>query len=349
MPDGLAIVAKSIMRSLPVIGDIAKMFEPVEDWAILGRQTPQVQSWLLSRWELWKGYFSNIVMEPPERLAPYMDQRLRAEWANQIGLPYSLYSLGVWSKSSQGIWSQAMAKEFEMSPDELGMYYYIDLPKAKIREKLTWLHNLVYPTRIPDLEDIWELLTNDLITEAEAVKLFQQHLGYPESLIWKLLPCWYYDFTITDLFRICRNVSVNTDWLRKQLRKIGLEKGDIDLMVKVLQRELIKDDMLTLISSMRSWVGAGILDLGEFSRLLDELGVNPEEKEYHMKIAKLSLDKAIASNMVEREIYLYRRDVLTEDELYERMKLRGVNPLLANSIVSLEAAKKGKEWIAPSP
>jgi len=44
------------------------------------------------------------------------------------------------------------------------------------------------------------------------------------------------------------------------------------------------------------------------------------------------------------KIYLFRRDVIGPDELYEKLRDLGISDEVANAITELEAARKGIVW-----
>ncbi|MBS7251440.1 MAG: hypothetical protein KIH08_12765 [Candidatus Freyarchaeota archaeon] len=204
--------------------------------------------------------------------------------------------------------------------------------------------NKVFELGRPNYEDAFIMWRKGLLPYEQLLAILREDEGMKESLARNFITHLYYDPSPSELLRIVRNAPVSDDWITEKLKEFGLDDTDLPIFLNAIKRERIKDEISRMWAAFESDYEFGLYSEKEVDDLLTKWDLSEDEKELMKTTAQLRRDKAIIKLLRDAEIYLYRTGQLTENQLFGKLQLLGIDKRVANAIVRLEAAKKGIDW-----
>ena len=208
----------------------------------------------------------------------------------------------------------------------------------------SYLANSILTPEIPSPQDLAQLRYEGLISEDQFKENMKYH-GYSEDWARKLYTIWDFTPSFFIMERILREMYVPKEVFEEWLNK--------NRMVNEKHRQVYKDyfdyspfrdEFMKIESALKSLYEYGFIDETTLRQAIEKIKPHPKTWEATKDYMDLLREKRLTYLMVQKEIYLYRKGVIDENELMNRLVKHGVDSDFAEAYVRLEAAKKGKEW-----
>jgi len=201
---------------------------------------------------------------------------------------------------------------------------------------------------VPDLRTGWNMVAKGLITKATWLSIAKWGYGFSESMANALYKYYDYDFSAMELFRFSDLMPVPETWLDKKLEAIGLNEEDKTVMKNLFTARTLKDEVAQMWHIMAENYSWGLHTEEELKTFLTQNNVPEIQANAKIKIANMLKDKVVLKLMRDAEIYLYRKSISSEDELYANLLALNIDTTVSNAITRNEASKKGIEWELPA-
>jgi hypothetical protein len=200
----------------------------------------------------------------------------------------------------------------------------------------------------PNLYDAWIMARKGLKPDSYFYNIAKFGFGFTDEDSKALYQQFYYTFSPMEIFRISDLTPVSPIWVNKKLSSIGFSDEDKALVAAMIQARTLKDEVnqswLILLDNY-SW---GLQTDADLSKFLTDNGIPDVQAKAKLTIAKLLREKVVFKLMRDAEIYLYRKDVLNEDQLLLAFQDLTISLNVANAITRNEACKKGIDWEIPA-
>ncbi len=205
-----------------------------------------------------------------------------------------------------------------------------------------------WQTGKPNLYDAWIMARKGLKPDSYFYNIAKLGFGFTDEDSKALYQQFYYTFSPMEIFRISDLTPVPQTWVTKKLSSIGFNDEDKALVTAMIQARTLKDEvnqswLITLDNY--SW---GLQTDADLSKFLTDNGIPDVQAKAKLTIAKLLREKVVFKLMRDAEIYLYRKDISTEDQLLLALQDLTISLDVANAITRNEASKKGIEWEIPA-
>jgi hypothetical protein len=204
-----------------------------------------------------------------------------------------------------------------------------------------------YQIGVPDLRTAWSMVHKGLMKEALWYKLAQTGQGYSKAMADSLYAYFDYDFSAMELFRISDLMPVPEAWLDVKLNALGLNTDDKAVMKNLISARTTKDEVNQTWGIMADNYAWGLYTQEQLKKFLTDNGVPEIQANAKLTIANMLREKVVLKLMRDAEIYLYRKDVQDEEQLFISLQTLEIDMLVANAITRNEASKKGTEWEMP--
>jgi hypothetical protein len=119
---------------------------------------------------------------------------------------------------------------------------------------------------------------------------------------------------------------------------------DLSYFATWIAKEAVKDELMTVSRILQDEYALGTLGMKAFEDFHREWLFSDDEIKLRKETAEIMRAKYVLKLRRDAKIYLYRRGVLTEDQLYDELRKLGIADEVANAITENEAAKKGVVW-----
>jgi hypothetical protein len=200
---------------------------------------------------------------------------------------------------------------------------------------------------VPDLRTAWSMVHKGLMKDTLWYKLAQTGQGYSKAMADSLYKYFDYDFSAMELFRISDLMPVPEAWLDTKLNALGLNTDDKAVMKQLISARTTKDEVNQTWGIMADNYAWGLYTQAQLMAFLTANGVPEIQAKAKLVIANMLRDKVILKLMRDAEIYLYRKGVQDEEQLFVVLQVLEIDMLVANAITRNEASKKGTEWEMP--
>lgn len=201
----------------------------------------------------------------------------------------------------------------------------------------------------PDLHTYWLMARRGLILESEWYLLAQKGHGYSKADADALYKDFFYTLSPMELFRISDLMPTSATWIDKKLTDLGFNDDDKALITTLIQNRTTKDEVTAtwnIIADNYAW---GLQTKANLTAFLTANHVPDIQSKAKLVIADLLREKVVMKLMRDSNIYLYRKDVLNENQLLESLSDINISLDVANAITRNEASKKGIDWEIPPP
>lgn len=200
----------------------------------------------------------------------------------------------------------------------------------------------------PDLYSSWLMARKGLIKDTDWYLKAKLGHGYTSEDAIALYQQFYYTFSPMELFRISDLMPTTTTWIDKKLKNLGLNDEDKTIMTSMISSRTTKDEVSqawTILADNYSW---GLQTTDDLTKFLTDNGVPDIQAKAKLIIANLLRAKVVLKLMRDAEIYLYRKNVLNENQLLTSLQDLNISLDVANAITRNEATKKGIDWEIPA-
>jgi hypothetical protein len=199
-----------------------------------------------------------------------------------------------------------------------------------------------------DLRTYWTMARKGIITDAEWYLKAKVGHGYTDTDAKALYQEFYYTLSPMELFRISDLMPTTPTWIDKRLRALGFTDEDRALIAALIQARTTKDEVNQAWSIFADNFSWGLQTEDDLTAFLTANGVPDIQIKAKLVVANLLQQKVILKLMRDAEIYLYRKDVLSEELLLTHLQELNIGLAVANAITRNEAAKKGVDWEIPA-
>jgi len=201
-----------------------------------------------------------------------------------------------------------------------------------------------YARARPSFRDSFIMWKKGLVPKDLPKSILTEDIGLSEELAEKFLDHAHYDPSPSELARLNRTTPLADEYIKKKLIENGLDDEDIRVFYEWIKKEPVKDELLRVSSILVSEYAEGTIGMKTLEEFHMRWKFSSDEIALRKAVAEILRARYVQKLLRDAEIYLYRRDKITEDELFERLKALGISEDVANAIARLEAARKGIEW-----
>ena len=200
---------------------------------------------------------------------------------------------------------------------------------------------------VPDLRTAWFMVQKGFLKKSDWLSLAQTGQGYSKGMAEILFNYLFYDFSAMELFRISDLMPVPTAWIDTKLNALGLNPDDKLVMKNLLQARTLKDEINQTWGILADNYAWGLHTKEDLKKFLTDNGVPEIQANAKLVIADMLRDKVVLKLMRDAEIYLYRKYVQDEEQLFAMLQALDIDMAVANAITRNEASKKGIDWEMP--
>jgi hypothetical protein len=197
------------------------------------------------------------------------------------------------------------------------------------------------------LHDAWLMARKGLRPDSYFFNIAKFGLGWTLDDAKALYEHFYYTLSPMEIFRISDLMPVSPTWLNKKINALGFSDEDKALIATLIQSRTTKDEInqaWNILLDNYSW---GLQTETDLTSFLTENHVPDIQVKAKLIVANLAKEKVILKLMRDAEIYLYRKNVLNENQLLTNLQDLTIGLDVANAITRNEAAKKGTDWEIP--
>jgi len=207
-----------------------------------------------------------------------------------------------------------------------------------------WANNFFRPY-FPSPREAWLLYRLGHIDQNTYLKIFGYVGGYPETFRKGLEDLWSYNLTISHLFRIARVLNVPESWLVKHLLRRGVDDEDIKYILKAVFLEPVRDERERVANDLYTLYMEGWLSKEDLMNYLTQLEFRSDEIVLRVLHADLLRMRYLKRERAEVFILLFRRDLITIEELKRGLLSLGLSLENVNIICDQELARKGRKLV----
>jgi hypothetical protein len=270
-----------------------------------------------------------IMFDLPDRVAKIKAER----YYNTLFSPdlpsdrdaFFLYRNGYWSKS------QVVSRKRE-----------IDGLTPTDADRLTELEE--WQIGKPSLRDAYLMYCKGLVNRDYFFNIAQKGMGWSFQDATKLFDHLSYDPSISELLRLTDLIPLDAKWISKKLDALGLNLEDKMVFWDAIDKRQVRDEINKAWSLLLDCYQWGLFTETSLRSLLDNWKFSKTEVDLRIQTGELLKTKLRVKLLRDAEIYLYRKAVIDEPTLLNRLTTIGIGVDIANAIVRNEAAKKGIDW-----
>jgi len=154
------------------------------------------------------------------------------------------------------------------------------------------------------------------------------------------------DFTpsVAHIERIVRYYPVSKNMLIDWLTENGVRREELNFWLDYLNYATLRDEYAKYEAVIRDLYVSGYLSDAELDYYLQQLKANPKERDVVKSMWKMLKMKNLYKMYVDKQIYLFRKGVISASELLERLQAFIVDTDIAEAIMLVELAKTGIDY-----
>jgi len=199
----------------------------------------------------------------------------------------------------------------------------------------------------PSLRDAWFMVQKNIKPLSFFYDLAKKAHGFTQTDAEAMNAFFTYDPSPMEMMRLSDLIPLESTWVDKKLTGVGLDDTDKAIYKAALEKRQIRDEINKAWSLLLDCYQWGLFTTTDIETFLDRGKFSETEKDWRIEVSDLLRLKLRVKLLRDAEIYLYRKDQLTEDELLLRLTNLTISKDIANAIVRNEAAKKGVDWEIP--
>jgi len=203
--------------------------------------------------------------------------------------------------------------------------------------------NSVFTPSIPDIRTLVIGYFKGYYSLNELKRYLEFH-GYHGK--WHNLIIDLNDYTpsIYSLERIVRYYPVPREKLLDWLRENGVTEDELEFWINYLEYSSIRDELSKYETIIRDLYINGYISDEELREYLEELKVNPRERDLVKDMWLMLKMKKVYSYYVDKNIYLFRKGVIDANTLIDRLGKFIVDTDILEGIVMVECARVGIDY-----
>jgi hypothetical protein len=200
---------------------------------------------------------------------------------------------------------------------------------------------------IPDARTLQTLAVKQDITLDEFRNQMKYH-GFRDYWIGRIEASMYREPMYRELLIMAESDVATDAWMVDKLRRAGYDSTDAAVMHKALLKRIALTQRSSYYSQAFSLFKEGYINQDLFARVLDELEMRPEAKQFAVKAANLAYLYDATSDQVKYWCDSYQKDLLTDDQLRLHLSLLGIVPERVWLLAQIQRVKKYKKPSQPT-
>jgi hypothetical protein len=196
-----------------------------------------------------------------------------------------------------------------------------------------WARKTFRPLK-PDPITLFGLYTRGYITRDQLKSELAYVTGYPDKYIDGLIDIFSYNPTVFELLRMADYVELSDEFIRKTLSIQGIKEPYFSVLVTLIKRRPLREETRTNVTQLITAYSKGYISRSFLSTALDNLGLQPKEKELMLMYA----DNKRTYEIIEERIYIlrtaYQKGLIDKSTLDKELTKLGLDREWINLIIS---------------
>jgi len=174
------------------------------------------------------------------------------------------------------------------------------------------------------------------------------YYGYSDEYLDDIVRTMYREPMYRELLIMAESDVATDAWMIDKLRRAGYDSADAAVMHKALLKRIALTQRNSYYSEAFKLYKEGYINQDLFARVLDELEMRPEAKQFAVKAANLAYLYDATSDQVKYWCDSYQKDLLTDDQLRLHLSLLGIVPERVWLLAQIQRVKKYKKPSQPT-
>ena len=202
----------------------------------------------------------------------------------------------------------------------------------------------IYEVGYPSPKDLFIMWCKGLIDKSVLLDVLKFAYSFDAKIREKYVEHLFYDPSPSELLRLSDLVPLNSDWVDEKLTAVGLNDTDKAVYKAAVEKRAVRDEISNIWGQYLDAYQWGLFTESELQTKLTDWQFSTAEIKIRLNSANLLRNKLRIKILRDAEIYKYRNNLITEDDLYTNLQNIGIGKDIANALVKLESAKKGVIW-----
>ena len=196
-----------------------------------------------------------------------------------------------------------------------------------------WARKTFRPLK-PDPITLFGLYTRGYITRDQLKTELAYVTGYPDKYIDGLIDIFSYNPTIFELLRMADYVELSEEFIRKTLSIQGVKEPYFSVLVTLIKRRPLREETRINVTQLITAYSKGYISRTFLSTALDNLGLQPKEKELMLMYA----DNKRTYEIIDERVYIlrtaYQKGLIDKSTLDKELTKLGLDREWINLIIS---------------
>jgi len=217
-----------------------------------------------------------------------------------------------------------------------------DVVRFAIGYKLGYYYKSIFRPYLPEFHGAVKLYTLGYLNDEELKKIYAYQMGLPDKYYEGIKLLTFKNLTTMDLIFGAKSMEYDPAYFERELKREGYDPKGIQWYLEYIAKEQNREERESIVSKIRDMYEKGMLTFDEFSKSLDALGFPEARNKSWKELAKWERLAKKMDYILDIYTYLYRKEVIDEQEFEKKLIENGFDPEIVNLIVALEMARKGK-------
>lgn len=196
----------------------------------------------------------------------------------------------------------------------------------------------------PSVADAYIMKCKGLLSEDLLNTIVEEDMGYTAELRDKFIQHLDYDPSPMEMLRLTDLMPLSPAWVDKKLKAVGMAAEERAVYGYAIKKRMIRDELTRLWGSVAGAFAWGLFTVSEIAAMFTSWDLGTDEKQLRQQTLDLERSKNLLRMKRDTTVYLFRKDKITDFNLYNTLVLLGIVKEIVNAIVALEDAKKGIVW-----
>jgi hypothetical protein len=196
-----------------------------------------------------------------------------------------------------------------------------------------WARKTFRPFK-PDPMILFGLYTRGYITREVLKSELAYVTGYPDNYINGLIEIFEYNPSLFDLLRMADFVELSDDFIRKSLTVLGIKEPYFSVIYALIKKRPIREEIRTNVNQLVTAYSKGYISKEFLSTALDNLGLQPKEKELVLTYA----ENKRTYEIIEERVYIlrtaYQKGLINKTTLESELTKLGLQKEWVNLIIA---------------
>lgn len=287
-------------------------------------------------------FFKSLAPVSPEKAFENIIPLLMLSVAGSIGIGSLLTALSV-KIAGCGFDMSIIARFFEriFRPELFTGIVIGAIATACFRKPLGYWANYIFRPNLPDYRMAYSMFVKGIITEETLNYVLRYQGGFSEEWIKAIKKELTYTPSPFEVMRLADYVSLTPIWVSKKLSDVGMEEYDKSVYLEAILKRPLREEVRALAYEIGSQFIYGWMTEAECRRNLEKIGLKKEEIELIMPRLIWVRKRNLLNERIDIFRQQFRKDLITKEELYTKLRNLGLSEENTNLIVAYECALKG--------